>query len=76
MTSGYYKYIVFNYQLKEETGKVFNSTDFGSEIENLQLSLDLPNSYWIAQRHQCAPIWYGWENAQMDIGHLKEHLIG
>ncbi len=76
MTSGYYKYIVFNYQLKEETGKVFNSTDFGNEIENLQLSNDLPNSYWIAQSHQCAPIWYGWENAQMDIGHLKEHLIG
>mgnify|MGYP006990234034 CR=1 FL=1 len=47
--SGYYKYIVFDYQLKEETGKVFNKTDFGNEIEGIEL--ELPNSYWVLKEY-------------------------
>ena len=57
MRSGYYKYIVFDYAIKEETGKVFNKTDFGNEIEGKRVNL--PNSYWIAEHHKCVPIYYG-----------------
>lgn len=73
MMSGYYKYIVFDYQLKEETGKVFNKTDFGNEIEGIEL--ELPNSYWVAEHHKCAPIYYGWEGAALDVADLDKRLI-
>ena len=73
MQSGYYKYIVFDSKIKEETGKVFNSTDFGNEIEGF--SLNLPNSYWVAQHHQCAPIYYGWDKADWSSEELKNYLI-
>jgi dTDP-4-amino-4,6-dideoxygalactose transaminase len=74
MVSGYYKYIVFDEELKEETGKVFNHTDFGNEIEGI--SLELPNSYWAAQHHKCAPIYYGWEQAELSAEAIKEYLLG
>lgn len=72
MKSGYYKYIVFDEKLKEETGKVFNYTDFGNEIEGIKM--DLPNSYWVAEHHRCAPIYYGWDKAEMSIDDIKEYL--
>lgn len=73
MQSGYYKYIVFDYELTEETGKVFNKTDFGNEIEGIKT--ELPNSYWIAQHHKCAPIYYGWEKAMLTRDQLKNYLV-
>ena len=73
MKSGYYKYIVFDYPLKEETGKVFNKTDFGNEIEGKQV--DLPNSYWIAEHHKCAPMYYGWEHSGLDIEEIAKYLL-
>lgn len=72
MKSGYYKYIVFDYQLKEETGKVFNKTDFGNEIEGIKM--DLPNSYWAAEHHKCAPIYYGWDKADLAVDDIKQYL--
>lgn len=74
MKSGYYKYIVFDENLREETGKVFNYTDFGNEIEGIKL--DLPNSYWVAKHHKCVPIYYGWEKAQWSVEEIREELIG
>jgi perosamine synthetase len=73
MISGYYKYIVFDYDLKIETGKVFAQSDFGPEIENIRY--DLPNSMWIAEHHKCPPIYYGWDEAGKSIDHLKEVLL-
>lgn len=73
MKSGYYKYIVFDETLNEETGKVFNDTDFGNEIEGIRL--DLPNSYWTAKHHRCAPIYYGWEKAGLSVDELRKALI-
>lgn len=73
MQSGYYKYIVFDEELLEETGKVFNYTDFGNEIEGIKL--DLPNSYWVAEHHKCAPIYYGWEGAATSSEELRAKLI-
>lgn len=72
MISGYYKYIVFDQKLCEETGKVFNYTDFGNEIEGIKL--DLPNSYWVAEHHKCAPIYYGWEKAGLSAEEIKDYL--
>ncbi|OHB36610.1 MAG: aminotransferase [Planctomycetes bacterium GWA2_39_15] len=73
MTSGYYKYIVFDYDLKAETGKVFNQTDFGPEIEKIEY--DLPNSRWIAEHHKCPPIYYGWDYAEKNIEELRSILL-
>lgn len=73
MKSGYYKYIVFDQNLREETGKVFNFTDFGCEIEKTELSL--PNSYWVAKHHKCAPIYYGWEKAGLSIEEIKDYIL-
>ena len=73
MKSGYYKYIVFDYPLKEETGKVFNKTDFGNEIEGEKV--DLPNSYWVAEHHKCAPMYYGWEHSGLDIEEIAKYLL-
>jgi len=82
MESGYYKYIVFDYNLNEQTGKVFNTTDFGNEIdqmkagnENDQVKVDLKNSYWIAEHHKCVPIWYGWNGSELSVDELKNRLI-
>ena len=73
MKSGYYKYIVFDQKLNEETGKVFNSTDFGNEIEGIPL--ELPNSYWVADHHKCAPIYYGWDKAELSVEEIKKWLL-
>lgn len=74
MKSGYYKYIVFDQKLSEETGKVFNYTDFGNEIEGI--TLDLPNSYWVANHHKCVPIYYGWEKSELSVDEIKKYLLG
>lgn len=74
MFSGYYKYIVFDYNLKEATGKVFNKSDFGSEIQNKKV--DLPNSEWVAKHHFCVPIFHGWERGRMPVDDLRRYLLG
>lgn len=72
MKSGYYKYIVFDQDLNEETGKVFNDTDFGNEIEGIRA--ELPNSYWVAEHHKCVPIYYGWDKAEHSAEEIKKLL--
>lgn len=74
MESGYYKYIVFDTQLNEETGQVFGSGDLGHVIDDKQT--DLPNSEWIAEHHKCVPIYYGYEKAMQSVEQLKETLLG
>lgn len=75
MISGYYKYIVFGYgQLKERTGQVFGRRDLGPEIEGM--AAEVPNSYWIAEHHQCPPIYYGWESAPREVRELRRILLG
>ncbi len=73
MRSGYYKYIVFDSDIKEETGKVFNHSDFGNEIEGIACSL--PNSEWVAKHHKCAPIYYGWEKAGLSVDEIRNELL-
>lgn len=73
MESGYYKYIVFDYDLKEKTGKVFAKSDFGPAIEGNEYSL--PNSDWVAEHHDCVPIWHGWVHAEKSPGELQKILL-
>ena len=74
MVSGYYKYIVFGYpELKNKTGQVFGKNDLGPIIENVKA--DVPNSIWVAENHQCPPIYFGWEQASNTIEVLKEGLL-
>ena len=74
MTSGYYKYIVFDTDLKEETGQVFGINDLGHKIDKSDCVL--PNSEWAAQHHTCPPIYYGWEKADLLGDELRATLIG
>jgi dTDP-4-amino-4,6-dideoxygalactose transaminase len=77
MVSGYYKYIVFDYALAEETGQVFGINDQGTSIDidkNYNYN-ELPNSKWIAGHHKCVPIYFGWEKADWPIEKLKAYII-
>jgi len=53
MTSGYYKYIVFD-PIEKSTGKVYDHPCH----KIMGKSYDLPNTDWIANNHWCVPIYY------------------
>lgn len=74
MVSGYYKYIVFDTNIAEETGKVFGLTDLGHHIDGLE-NMKLPNSEWVSNHHKCVPIYYGYEHYNDDINQLSNALI-
>jgi perosamine synthetase len=53
MTSGYYKYVVFE-EIERSTGKVYDQPChrlMGHQV-------DLPNTDWVAENHWCAPLYY------------------
>ncbi len=59
MTSGLYKYIVFDW-LERSTGRVYDEPChriMGSQVE-------LPNSDWVARNHSCVPLYYQQHNAR------------
>jgi perosamine synthetase len=53
MTSGLYKYIVFD-PIERSTGKVYDRPCH----RVLGHAVDLPNSDWVAEHHWCAPLYY------------------
>ena len=53
MTSGLYKYIVFDW-LERSTGRVYDEPCH----RILGHSVDLPNSDWVARNHSCVPLYY------------------
>lgn len=73
MESGYYKYIVFDTPLKQQTGQVFGKGDLGPEIA--KISANVPNSYWVAEHHKCAPIYLGYEYADKAPQELQSILL-
>ena len=73
MISGYYKYIVFDTPLKEETGQVFGPGDLGHRIAETEA--DVPNSIWVTEHHKCAPIYFGWEHAGKSEDELRVLLM-
>jgi len=57
MTSGYYKYIVFD-PIENSTGKVYDQPCHLI----LEKNYALPNTEWIAKNHWCVPIYYKGES--------------
>jgi dTDP-4-amino-4,6-dideoxygalactose transaminase len=53
MTSGLYKYIVFDW-LERSTGRVYDEPCH----RILGHQIDLPNSDWVARNHSCVPLYY------------------
>jgi dTDP-4-amino-4,6-dideoxygalactose transaminase len=53
MTSGLYKYIVFE-PIERSTGKVYDEPCH----RVLGHAVDLPNSDWVAENHWCVPLYY------------------
>lgn len=53
MTSGYYKYIVFD-AVERSTGKVYDE----SCHRILGHDVTLPNTDWVAENHWCVPLYY------------------
>jgi dTDP-4-amino-4,6-dideoxygalactose transaminase len=53
MTSGLYKYIVFDW-LERSTGRVYDEPCH----RILGHHVDLPNSDWVAKNHSCLPLYY------------------
>ena len=53
MTSGLYKYVVFE-PIERSTGKVYDQPCH----RLMGRSVDLPNSDWVAENHWCVPLYY------------------
>ena len=53
MTSGYYKYIVFD-PVENSTGKVYDQPCH----RIMRKDYDLPNTDWVAKNHWCVPLFY------------------
>jgi hypothetical protein len=53
MTSGYYKYVVFD-PIERSTGKVYDQPCH----RIMGHAVDLPNADWIATGHWCVPLYY------------------
>jgi dTDP-4-amino-4,6-dideoxygalactose transaminase len=71
MTSGYYKYVVFE-PIEHSTGKVYDEPCH----RVLGRDVSLPNSDWVAENHWCVPLYYrGWEK-ELDAHTDGELRIG
>lgn len=53
MTSGYYKYIVFD-PIERSTGKVYDNPCH----KIMKKTYELPNTEWVAKNHWCVPLYY------------------
>lgn len=53
MTSGYYKYIIFD-PIENSTGKVYDQPCH----RILKKGYELPNTDWVANNHWCVPLYY------------------
>lgn len=74
MESGFYKYIVWDYDgIAERTGQVFGPNDLNHRIAESGVSL--PVAEWIADHHQCVPIWHGWERADLSVEEIETYLL-
>jgi dTDP-4-amino-4,6-dideoxygalactose transaminase len=73
MKSGFYKYIVFDYKLRQQTGKVFQPSDQCHRIEGIRM--DFPNSDWIGEHHSCTPMYCGWEPADRPVEEIAPLLL-
>ena len=71
MVSGYYKYIIFDTEVTEETGKVF-----GELCHEIMCSGDdLPGASWVKAHHACPPMYYGWDGHALPVEDLAARLL-
>ena len=63
MTSGYYKYIVFD-PIEKSTGKVYDAPCH----KIMGKGYDLPNTDWVAGNHWCVPLYYKGEELVKSVG--------
>jgi perosamine synthetase len=68
MTSGLYKYIVFD-RLENSTGRVYDTPCH----RVLGHSVDLPNTDWVAGHHSCVPLYY--HGPEMPDGIVLERSV-
>lgn len=71
MESGFYKYIVFDYPLKDKTGPVFGELCHWF----LKDGKEYPDSEWVAKHHACPPMFFGWDHADKSVEEIKGLLI-
>jgi dTDP-4-amino-4,6-dideoxygalactose transaminase len=60
MTSGYYKYVVFD-PIERSTGKVYDQPCH----RIMGHHVDLPNTDWVAESHWCVPLYYSLSEAPL-----------
>ncbi len=63
MTSGFYKYIVFD-EIKKGTGRVYEEPCH----RIMGRSDELPNTDWVAENHWCVPLYYRPESRAAALG--------
>ncbi len=63
MTSGLYKYIVFE-EIEKSTGKVYDQPCH----RIMGRSEELPNTEWVAENHWCVPLYYRPESREAALG--------
>jgi dTDP-4-amino-4,6-dideoxygalactose transaminase len=67
MTSGFYKYIVFD-PIENGTGRVY-----GEPCHRIMgRSEELPNTDWVAENHWCVPLYYRPESREAALDHKEE----
>ena len=63
MTSGLYKYIVFD-RIEKSTGRVYDQPCH----RIMGHAVDLPNTDWVAENHWCVPLYYRPESREAALG--------
>jgi perosamine synthetase len=63
MTSGLYKYIVFE-EIEKSTGRVYEQPAH----KIMGRTEELPNTEWVAQNHWCVPLYYRPESREAALG--------
>jgi hypothetical protein len=63
MTSGLYKYIVFE-EIEKSTGRVYEEPCH----RIMGRADELPNTDWVAQNHWCVPLYYRPESRAAALG--------
>ena len=70
MTSGYYKYIVFE-PVEKSTGKVYDEPCH----RIMKRDYELPNTDWVAKNHWCPPLYYKGDEENVAQDQKKEGAV-
>ena len=68
MTSGLYKYVVFD-EIEKSTGRVYEEPCH----RIMGRADELPNTDWVAENHWCVPLYYRPESREAALGERRTH---